>query len=57
MFSLVFDNKETPKIDFIFINYDEFNLWFNCFEYIIKNNTQKKRVTNSIGSPAKKINN
>jgi hypothetical protein len=57
MFSLIFDNKATPKVDFIFINYDEFNLWFNCFEYIIKNNTQKKRVTNSIGSPAKKINN
>ena len=58
MFSLVFDNKETPKIDFIFINYDEFNLWFNCFEYIIKNNTQyKKKASNSIGSPLKKNNN
>ena len=43
MFSLVFDNKAIPKVDFIFINYDEFNLWFNCFEYIIKNNTQYKK--------------
>ena len=58
MFSLVFDNKATPKVDFIFINYDEFNLWFNCFEYIIKNNTQnKKKVINNIGSPAKRNNN
>ena len=58
MFSLVFDNKTTPKVDFIFINYDEFNLWFNCFEYIIKNNIQyKKMASNSIGSPVKKNNN
>ena len=48
MFSLAFDNKATPKVDFIFINYDEFNLWFNCFEYIIKNNIQYKKKT--IGS-------
>ena len=55
MFSLIFDNKTTPKVDFIFINYDEFNLWYNCFEYIIKNNTQyKKMASNSIGSPIKK---
>ena len=58
MFTLILDKKSIPKIDFIFINYEEFNLWHNCFDYIIKiNEISKKdlshRFYNRIGSPIK----
>ena len=58
MFTLILDKKSIPKIDFIFINYEEFNLWHNCFDYIIKTNEISKkelshRFYNRIGSPIK----
>lgn len=58
MFTLILDKKSIPKIDFIFINYDEFNLWHNCFDYIIKANELSKkelshRFYKRIGSPIK----
>ena len=58
MFTLILDKKSIPKIDFIFINYEEFNLWHNCFDYIIKTNEISKkeinqRFYNRIGSQIK----
>ena len=58
MFTLFLDKKSIPKIDFIFINYEEFNLWHNCLDYIIKTNELSKkelshRFYNRIGSPIK----
>ena len=58
MFTLLLDKKSIPKIDFIFINYEEFNLWHNCFDYVIKTNELSKkelshRFYNRIGSPIK----
>ncbi len=47
VFSVIFEKKSIPKIDFIFNNYEKYNLWHNCLQYIIKNNTQSKRVINS----------
>ena len=44
MFTLFLDKKLIPKIDFIFTNYDEFNLWHNCFQYVAKNNSQSKKI-------------
>ena len=40
VFSVIFAEKTIPKIDFIFNNFEQFNLWQNCFQYIIKNNSQ-----------------
>ena len=58
IFTLILDKKSIPKIDFIFINYEEFNLWHNCLDYIIKTNELSKkelshRFYNRIGSPIK----
>ena len=47
IFTLFFEKKLISKIDFIFINYEEFNLWYNCLQYIIKMNNQVKKVLNS----------
>ena len=44
MFSLIFGNKSIPKIEFIFINYDQFNLWYNCLQYITKINNQSTPI-------------
>ena len=58
MFTLILDKKSIPKIDFIFINYEEFNLWHNCLDYIIKTNELSKKELSHrfyyrIGSPIK----
>ena len=58
MFTLILDKKSIPKIDLIFINYEEFSLWHNCLDYIIKTNEISKkelshRFYNRIGSPIK----
>ena len=47
IFSVIFGKKSIPKIDFIFNNYDQFNLWNNCLQYIIKINSQSKLSINS----------
>ena len=45
-FSLKFKKECVPKIEFIFINYEQFNLWYNCLEYIIKINNQTPKLIN-----------
>ena len=45
-FSLKFKKESVPKIEFIFINYEQFNLWYNCLEYIIKINNQTPKLIN-----------
>ena len=56
IFSLKFKKESAPKIEFIFINYDQFNLWYNCLQYIIKINNQTPKLINlkTYGSPNKK---
>ena len=60
MFSLFFKRKSIPKVEFIFINYEQFNLWFNCLQYITKiNNNQASNIIssktyNANGSPKNK---
>ena len=59
IFSLKFKIENSPKIEFIFINYDQFNLWYNCLQYIIKINNQTPKLINiktynAHGSPNKK---
>ena len=46
-FSLNFKKKSAPKIEFIFINYEQFNLWYNCLQYIIKINNQIPKQINT----------
>jgi hypothetical protein len=47
VFSVIFAKKTIPKIDFIFNNFEQFNLWQNCLRYIIKNNIQSRMPNNS----------
>ena len=47
IFSLNFKKKSSPKIEFIFINYEQFNLWYNCLQYIIKINNQTPKLINT----------
>ena len=47
IFSLKFKKKDAPKIEFIFINYEQFNLWYNCLQYIIKINNQTPKIINT----------
>ena len=47
IFSLKFKKQSSPKIEFIFINYEQFNLWYNCLQYIIKINNQTPKVINT----------
>ena len=56
VFSLKFKKESAPKIEFIFINYEQFNLWYNCLQYIIKINNQTPKLINikTYGSPNKK---
>ena len=56
LFSLKFKKESAPKIEFIFINYEQFNLWYNCLQYIIKINNQTPKLINikAYGSPNKK---
>ena len=56
IFSLKFKKESSPKIEFIFINYEQFNLWYNCLQYIIKINNQTPKLINlkTYGSPNKK---
>jgi hypothetical protein len=53
IFSLKFKKESSPKIEFIFINYEQFNLWYNCLQYIIKINNQTPKLINlkTYGSP------
>ena len=60
MFSLIVGKKNIPKVEFIFINYEHFNLWFNCLQYICKFNSQVPNMIscrtynpNANGSPNK----
>ena len=46
IFSLKFKKENSPKIEFIFINYDQFNLWYDCLQYIIKINNQTPKLIN-----------
>ena len=60
MFSLIFDKKSIPKVEFIFINYEQFNLWYECLQYITKINSQSQKMINTRtynvnSSPHKKI--
>ena len=56
LFSLKFKKESAPNIEFIFINYEQFNLWYNCLQYIIKINNQTPKLINikAYGSPNKK---
>ena len=47
VFSLKIKKKDAPKIEFIFINYEQFNLWYNCLQYIIKINNQTPKIINT----------
>ena len=42
IFSVIFGKKLAHKIEFIFINYEQFNLWFDCLKYITKINNQEE---------------
>ena len=44
IFSLSVGEKPLTKIEFIFINYEHFNLWVNCFQYISKFNIQSQNT-------------
>ena len=46
MFSVIF-GKSIPKIEFIFINFDQFNLWFECLQYISKINNKTSPIISS----------
>ena len=45
IFYLIVGKKSIPKIEFIFINYEHFNLWLDCLQYICKYNIQNQNVT------------
>ena len=45
IFTLIMGEKSISKIEFIFINYEHFNLWLNCFQYISKFNIQHQNAT------------
>ena len=47
IFSLKFKKESSPKIEFIFINYEQFSLWYDCLQYIIKINNQIPKVINT----------
>ena len=47
IFSLKFKKESSPKIEFIFINYEQFNLWYDCLQYIIKINNQIPKIINT----------
>ena len=58
IFTLKLGKRASEKVEFIFINFDQFNLWYNCLDYIIKiNNQTPKIITNKNynihGSPNK----
>ena len=40
IFSVIFRKKLVHKLEFIFINFEHFNLWFDCLKYITKINNQ-----------------
>ena len=47
LFTLIFDKKSIPKVEFIFINYEQFNLWYECLQYITKINSQSQKMINT----------
>ena len=58
IFTLKFGKRASEKIEFIFINFEQFNLWYNCLDYIIKINNQIPKIVinknyNIHGSPNK----
>ena len=44
---LKFKKESSPKVEFIFINYEQFNLWYDCLQYIIKINNQIPKIINT----------
>ena len=47
MFYIILGKKSISKIEFIFINFDQFNLWYNCLQYITKINNQSPTIISS----------
>ena len=47
MFYIILRKKSISKIEFIFINFDQFNLWYNCLQYITKINNQSPTIISS----------
>ena len=44
MFYIILGKKSISKIEFIFINFEQFNLWYNCLQYISKINNQSPTI-------------
>ena len=42
IFSIILGKRFVPKAEFIFDNYENFDLWFNCIESIVKINNPNK---------------
>ena len=38
VFSIIMGKRFIPKVEFIFVNYDHFNSWYNCLKSIAKSN-------------------
>ena len=45
-FTLIF-GKNKNKVECIFINFDQFNIWNKCLETIVENNNKSKNGLNS----------
>ena len=42
IFSIIMGKRFVPKAEFIFDNYEQFNLWYNCLQSIVKINNPEK---------------
>ena len=43
-FTLIFGNNKVNKVECIFINFEQFNIWNKCLETIAENNNKSKNT-------------
>jgi len=56
-FTLIFGNNKINKVECIFINFEQFNIWHKCLETIAENNNKsKKALVSSRGLFHRKLN-
>ena len=42
VFSIIMKKRFIPKVEFIFYNYEDFNMWYNCLNSVVKLNCPDK---------------